>query len=182
VNFSDGEKLIAIMLADIMKANKIDGEVDPDFITEAVTSGHLWMLKWKYPGIYHEDDDDPEVVKETADILDMCRVLEGSINALDEAERNAIPEDDRAIFFGFDGNHEPHIGVARMFIEKLDLWQEFKDRPLNSHMSTLNHYRRLKERFDRSPRPLGGTLSLDQIRQIISGEPAEMAEADHGAA
>jgi uncharacterized protein len=159
MQFRDGEKLIVIMLADLLEAGKVKGEIDPDFVREAITSDHMWALRWKYPGIYHEGGDDPEEVKETADILDMCRIIEGSIAHLDEAERNTISEDDRKVFFGFDGNHEPHIGIARMFIEKLGRWEEFKGRALNAHMTTLPIYRRMKERYDRTSRASGGTLS-----------------------
>lgn len=166
MKLSDGEKLIAIMLADIMEANRTNGEVDPAFVKEAISSGHMWALKWKYPGIF-EEDDDPEVVQETADILDMCRVIEGSINQLDDAERDTIPEDDRAVFIGFDANNEDHYGVARMFLTKMDLWPEFADRPLNSHMHTLGYYHAKKARYDATPRAMGGNLTLAQITHIL---------------
>jgi hypothetical protein len=167
VKLSDGEKLIAIMLADIMEANGVDGEIDPDFVREAITSGHSWSLRWQYPGIFHGEEDTEEVVTETANILDMCRVLENSISNLSDEDRSTIPADDQKVFYGFDGNNEPHYGVARMFIEKMGRWEEFSSRGLNSHMPTLDRYRRMKEAFDRSPRAQGGGYGLTEVRAIL---------------
>jgi hypothetical protein len=38
VQLSDGEKLIALMLADIMQANEIRGEIDPAFVKEEIVA------------------------------------------------------------------------------------------------------------------------------------------------
>jgi hypothetical protein len=174
VKFSDGEKLIAIMLADIIEANGKSGEIEPDFVREAITSDHLWALRWKYPGIYHNGGNDPEVVEETAAIMTMCRVIENSINDLDPADREKIPERDRKVFVGFDGNHDDHYGVARMLIEHLDRFEEFKDRGFNSHSTVLPQYRRMMDDYKaaggagRSPLPLSEILSVLRIEEPAS--------------
>lgn len=168
MKFSDGEKLIALMLADIMEANDIKGEVDPNFVKEAITSGHLWALRWEYSGIFHGEEDEDEVVQETADILSMCSFLEYSINELDPAERDTIPKRDRIVFEGFDANNEPHYGVARMFIEEMGRWPEFKGRAINSHAQIVDRYRRMLERYKGNGGPKMGGLSVDEINGILS--------------
>lgn len=168
MKLSDGEKLIAIMLADIMDANKIRGEVDPDFIKEAITSGHLWALKWEYHGIFHGEDEDEPVVKETAEILDMCRVVEGSINQLSPEELEAIPEHDRKVFVGFDGNHDRHYGVARMFIQHLGRWEEFKDRGLNSHGPSLERYRAMLPVYEGVRKQSDIPFPLKDIQTVLA--------------
>ena len=165
MKLSDGEKLIAMMLADIMEANEIRGEFEPSFIKEAIASGHVWALKRKYSGIFHDYEPDPAVVEETGDILNLCRILENSIKNLDPRDQGEIPEVDRQVWIGFDANHDDHYGVARMQIEEMGLWIEFKDRPLNSHHEVLERYRNMRSRYEaegaRYPLP------LSSIKKII---------------
>jgi uncharacterized protein YfbU (UPF0304 family) len=168
MKLSDGEKLIAMMLADLLEAGGVDGEADPKFVREAITSGHLWSLNWKYPAIFHGEEDSPEEVQETADILTMCRIVEGSIAELSDAERDTIPENDRQVFYGFDGNNEPHYGIAVMFIENMGRWEEFEGRNLNSHMPTLNRYHRMKAVYDAAGGAGAHPLPLDTIQAILA--------------
>jgi uncharacterized protein YfbU (UPF0304 family) len=171
MEMSNGEKLIAIMLADIMQANGITGEVDPAFIKEAISGGHLWALEWQYSGLFHDEEPGDEVVQETADILSMCSFLEYSINELDATDRATIPEHDRTVFEGFDANNEPHYGVARMMIEEMGRWTEFKGRPINSHAQILHRYRQMLERYNGNGASKMGGLKLDEIVAILSPTP-----------
>lgn len=168
MKFSDGEKLIAYMLADLMKSLKVDSEIDLDLVQDAVAGDDLWALKWKYSSIFHSDGPSDEIVEETAQIMSMCRVLENSIAALSPEELAQIDENDRTVFEGFDGNHEPHFGVATTLITKLDRFSEWKDRYLNSHSYTLDRYREMKARYDEIKLPPGGRFSLSDIQKIIS--------------
>lgn len=167
MKLSSGERLILVMLADLLKATKANGEINPDLVLEAVTSGHFWALKWEYPGVFDSEDDSDEVVKETADILDMCRIVENSINDLEQSDRGTIPTTHRQLFFGFDANNEPHYGVARTLIETLGRWEEFKGRSLNSHYPVIDNYRDKLIVFKAAPRAAGGGLALDQIRKVL---------------
>jgi uncharacterized protein YfbU (UPF0304 family) len=177
VKFSDGEKLIAIMLADIIQANDLDSEVDPDFVKDAITSDHLWALRWEYSGIFHEAEDDPEMVRETADILTMCRVLENSIDELEPADLAKIPERERKVFVGFDGNHDDHFGVASMFIAKMGMWEEFKGRGLNSHRTILPRYRRMLAAYEAAGGAGRFPLPLAEIQAILRLEETSPATA-----
>lgn len=171
MKMSDGEKLIAVMLADLMKAVKVEGEIDPDFVIDTVAGNNLWALKDKYAGLFANEEADENVVDETYDILDMARVIESSIERLKDDEKAEIGEDERQVFIGFDGNHDPHIGVARMAIEKLHKWQEFADRPMNCHHTILPRYRRQLEVFEdirKNEERLGVWFTLDQIKRVLA--------------
>ncbi len=45
LRFSDGEKLITLMLCELYKHLKIDGEIDPAFVEAAFYHGHFWSLE-----------------------------------------------------------------------------------------------------------------------------------------
>lgn len=167
---SDGEKLIAFMLADIMKSQKVEGEIDPDFVTTAIAGDDLWALKWKYGGLFETEGPSDDIVDETAKIMTMCRVVENSINQLSPDERDKISERERTVFVGFDGNEEPHFGVASMFVEKLDRFTEWADRSMNSHHNTIEKYRSMKRVYDGLPRSTRGLLDLDGIKAVLAAE------------
>ncbi|MEM7690118.1 MAG: YfbU family protein [Pseudomonadota bacterium] len=171
MQMSDGEKLIAMMLADLMRAGKISGEIDPDFVIEAIAGDDLWALKDRYHGLFHNDGPSDDEVNETYDILEMARAVEFSIDRLSDEEKAEIEENDRQVFIGFDGNHDPHLGVPRMAIEKLNKWQEFSERPLNCHHTILPRYRRQIQVFEhikRTERRNGPWLSLNQIQRVLA--------------
>lgn len=168
MKLSDGEKLIAIMLADIMQANGIAGEVNPAFVKEAITSDNLWALKWEYSGLFHEEGPDSATIDETAEILTMCSFIEYSINELNPSDLANIPQNERLIFVGFDGNNDDHFGVGRMLIERMGRWPEFQDRDLNSHSQVIDRYRRMKAAYDANGGPIQGGLPLPAIQTILS--------------
>lgn len=168
MKLSDGEKLIAIMLADLLEANGINGEVDPAFVKEAITGGDLWALKWEYPGLFHGEEPSDAIVSETADLLSMCSVIEFSISQLDPTDLAEIPANERTVFVGFDGNHDDHFGVANMMIEHMGRWSEFHGRNLNSHGTVLTKYRRMKMAYEAVGGAVSSPLSLDNIQSILA--------------
>ena len=130
LDFSDGEKLIVGMLIDISRRLKGDeGQLDVSFIDKALCEGHHWALARKLG--FFEESDDPKVVEEVMDVLEMWARLEDSYpNQLQ--------------FPGFDGNNESgHLSIARFLIEDMDEWPQFKGRDLNSHRSTIHQHRAL---------------------------------------
>lgn len=176
MKLSDGEKLIIVMLADIHKALKIkNAEVDPQFVLDIVTSPHKWALRWKYSGIFNDDEEDDRLaVTETCDVLDMWTALEASYKHLSPADKKrveteAAPFGKKVKFPGFDGNNEPHHGIASTLIEKLGRWSNFDGRNLNSHSPTIDSARRMLSVF----KPLMGTgatlhqLDADQVIAIL---------------
>jgi len=70
MKFTDGEKLIILMMSEVYEKLGINGEIDPEFIKSAIFNDKLWGLRWKYSGIPFEEAEDPQIVKEVVDILD----------------------------------------------------------------------------------------------------------------
>jgi len=168
MQLTDGEKLIAIMLADLLAGQNIRGEIEAGFVKEAILSDKFWAFKWQYPGVFQDTDPDPELVTETVEILSMCSYLERLIQELSPGDLNEIPEEIRTVFKGFDANNDEHFGIASMLIETMGLWSEYREHPLNSHGSVLPHYRAMKEVYDGIGGPNSGGLSLDEIQAVLA--------------
>lgn len=167
MKLTDGEKLIAAMLADLMKSLKVKGEIDPDFVEHAIYHSDLWAVEWKYPGLFIDEEPSEEIVLETTKIMTMCRVVETSIADLEDDDKAEIPEEDRQVFIGFDGNEEPHHYVAKTLIEQLNRYKEFADRDLNSHHSTLDRYQAMLAAYN-DVKNDPGDFSLDDIKIILA--------------
>jgi uncharacterized protein len=140
------EKLTLLMLADLMKALKVESDLEPDFIRETVLRGQTWALGWQYPVLDVREEPAQGVVEEVGRIMSMWRVVEDSYAALDPAEQAKVRAsyfDTEPKFDGFDGNNEgDHFGVALFLVNHLERFQEFKGRDLNSHHPTLDRARR----------------------------------------
>lgn len=174
MKLSDGEKLIILMLTEIYGKLQVHGETDPDFLRSAIFNDHLWGIRWKYSGIPFEPADDPPVVREVVDILDMWAFIEHAYSKLDEEQklaltRNAAPFGENPRFYGFDGNNETeHMSVAMFLVNQLDRFQEFKGRSFNCHHPSLENHRRMLAIFE----PLRGTLvngplALEQLTSVL---------------
>ncbi len=177
VSFSDGEKLLAIMMRDVYRHFKIEGEVDADFISEVIYGGHYWAAKSKMGGLFTDYEDDTRDVHFVYDVLDMWRFIEYGYKKLskkdkDRVEKEAQPFGEHVKFIGFDGNNETsHMGIAQFLIEKMGLWSQFKGRELNSHCATLTGYRRMLEVFGPMRAKLvGAELDADQLIQILKAK------------
>lgn len=150
MELSEGEKLILIMLSEIYDNLKIKGEIDPKFVREAIYDESTWALAWKYPGIVGSvGESTPPVVKDVLDVLEMWELLEHSYNQLQAADKERVkteakPSGYDVRFRGFDGNHETeYMAAARVLIDDLDRFSLFKGRDLNSHMPSIENYRRM---------------------------------------
>jgi uncharacterized protein YfbU (UPF0304 family) len=177
MKLSDGEKLILLMLADVSKALKVKGEIDAAFIKKAVVNDDLWAIHWKYHGIPFAKEPDPIEVTQTCDILDMWSFVESSFSELSAADKKRVKVEAEPFgrdvkFHGFDGNHEHHTFIARVLIEDLDKWSEFKGRPLNAHMRTVDGYLRMCGVFEPMRASLVSRkgLTADQIIAILMAQ------------
>jgi len=190
VRLSAGEKLILLSLRDIAKHLKLkDGETDLDFIAESIFGGHSWGLKWKLSGVFHGHEDADETVSEVVDVLDMWSFLESGYENLSKKDKarvgtEAEPLGKHVKFSGFDGNNESeHIGVARFLIEQLDRFTCFKGRDLNSHMPSIDAYRRMSAVFEPMRRTLTGReLNADEIIAILKAWLHPSRRKDYGQA
>ncbi|EFA4192801.1 hypothetical protein C5926_002034 [Escherichia coli O96] len=174
MQLSDGEKLILMMLCDLYDKNKIEGEIDHTFVRDAIFENQTWALPWKFSGIPFKNTETPRVVKKVLDILDMWRVIEYSYSELTEEEKKKLKENvelfgKNPIFKGFDGNNETeYLAAADFVINKLDRFEEFKLRDLNSHTPSLATYERMMHVFNPLfHENLGEPLTLEQLTLVL---------------
>lgn len=175
VKFSDGEKLLALMMRDIYKhLNLVGGEIDPEFISEVICGGHFWAPRWEMQGLFHDHEDDPRDVRFVVNVLDMWSFVESAYAKLskkdkDRIEKEAEPFGKHVQFMGFDGNNEStYMSIARFLIEKMNRFSGFKGRELNSHMPTFGTYGRMLSVFEPMRAGLvGAELNATQMIAIL---------------
>ncbi|WP_086930580.1 YfbU family protein [Agarilytica rhodophyticola] len=174
MKITDGEKLILLMLSELYDTLDVDGEIEPDFIRSAIYSDKTWSIPWKYSGIPFENQETPGIVKEVLDILDMWSFIEysyGELNDEDRAyvEKEASPFGKDPKFRGFDGNNETdYMGTASFIVNQLDRFEEFKGRNFNSHLPSVDSYRRMLTVFNKMRNNFYlDSLSAEQLVQIL---------------
>jgi len=174
MKFTDGEKLIILMLSELHEKLDVNGEIDPDFVRSAIFNEKLWGLRWKYPGIPFEESEDPEIVKEVVDILDMWSFIEHSYQGLSDEDKIMLEKDAKPFgkdpkFHGFDGNKETeYMGTAMFIVNDLDRFEEFKGRSFNSGCPSIDAYRRMLDIFVPLRRKLSfEPLAVDKLTSIL---------------
>jgi len=177
VKFSDGEKLLLMMMRDVYRHLKIKGEVDAEFVSDVIYGGHYWAAKWQMGGLFTDYEDDARDVHFVTNVLDMWRFIERAYKKLskkdkDRVEKEAEPFGRDVKFRGFDGNYETsHMGIARFLIDKMGRWSQFKGRELNTHFPTLATYSRMLAVFEPMRSGLVGTeLDADQLIRILKAQ------------
>lgn len=177
VRFSDGEKLLAIMLRDILKHLKISGEIDVDFVADVIYGGHYWAPMREMQGLFHSHEDDPRAVRFVVDVLEMWDFVESGYESLpkkdkERVEKEAEPFGKHVRFTGFDGNNElSHMGIARFMVEKMNHFSRFKGRDLNFHMPTLATHGRMLAVFGPMRAGLvGHGLNAGQLIKILQAK------------
>lgn len=148
MEFSNAEKLIVAMLAEIHAALEIKDGLNPDLIQGAVASGYTWALHWQYPGLFQGQEETPEEVLAVAAVLDMWERIERSFaaypaDAREELARLSPSFGSDVRFPGFDGNGEDEYSIANILINQLGRWSAFKGRDLNSHCPMSEGYGRM---------------------------------------
>ena len=174
---STGEKIIISMLKDISSTVKANTDIDPDFVMDAISNGHMWALRWEYPGIFESEPVSEKIVHEVVDILDMWSIIYYSYELLKDEEKTYIKDNceyikEKPTFRGFDATNETiHYSVAYFLINKINKFVELKNNSLNSHMYMLSIYRKMLNIFLPIRNKLyGGNLSKEQIVKIVSAQ------------
>lgn len=175
VRFSDGEKVLMLMMRDVFKSLKIkDPDSDPDFLAEVIYGGHYWAPKWDMQGAFHDHVDNPRDVSHVVDVLDMWSFIEEAYEKFSAEQKAAVAEQVGPLgkhveFTGFDGNNESsQMGIARFLVNKMDRFTRFKGRDLNSHHPTFNRYSRMVALFEPMRAALiGHGLSAQQIVTLL---------------
>lgn len=170
MKLTDGERLLAFMLADLMEGLKIQGELDPSLVKTLICHGDEWAIKRKYQGLFPDSETDPSIISETTDILWMWGIIEHAISNLTGAEAAEAAGWLHRQFTGFDANNDEHYGVAQTLVERLDEFTDFKGRALNSHSQTsLPRYRKMYAKFDEFlSQTHGGKLTMDMLRELCA--------------
>lgn len=166
MQMTNAEKLIAVMLSDIMEHLEINGEIEPEFVKEAIFNDHLWGLEWRYQGLFADNTEPtPENVNFVVDVLDMWSFIERGYAELSKADKARVDDEVRygvSQFEGFDGNHETeYMSIARFLVEKLNRFSEFKGRAFNSHMPSIGRYQQMLAKFEPIREELGAPRELN---------------------
>lgn len=104
-----------------------------------------------------------------------CKRLQPADKA--HVEKEAEPFGSHVRFRGFDGNNETeYMGAAEFLVNDLERFSTFKGRDLNSHLPSLDTYKRMLAVY----RPLRnshdfGPLNAEQIIKILK----EQAHPEH---
>ena len=174
-HLSDGEKLIATMLSELIEKLGVEVETDTALVRKVILGGHYWALGWEMPGIFHGHVDKQTRVRFVVDVLDMWSFIEEAYETLtpDEKERlarEADPFGAHVLFRGFDGNNEGELlSIARFLADDLDRFSRFRSRSLNSHSPTVDGHRRMVAAFEPIRRTLiGRRLSVDELITVLN--------------
>jgi uncharacterized protein len=168
MKMSDGERLITVMLAEVMEYLKLDQEIDPAFVKKMVIGNEAWALKWRYHGLFSgEEPASDALVNETSKLLSMWSWIEHSVRELPPSDQAELAAKYRTQFSGFDGNNEDHHGVAFTLVKDLGRFDEFADRELNSHGMRVPKYRQMKVVFDRATDNGYEPLSKEALIEIF---------------
>lgn len=170
--FTDSERLIVLMLSEVMEAMGLTDELDPALIRKLVVNRHDWAIKHRYPGIFDGNEAADPIVKETIDILWMWGIIEHSISQLVGRDHTEASGWRLCRFNGFDGNHDDHFHVANTLIYDLKMFDDFKDRDLNSHsQASLPRYRRMYAKFgEYVGKSEASPLSIEALRDIFGNQ------------
>lgn len=141
MRMTNAEKLLGIMLAEIMQKVGVTGEVDPMLIKRLITSDSTWAIDWAYSGISGDHaDPQPAYVDEASEIMAMWNIIEAAVRNRGGFATVGLKADPK--FVGFDGNNETdYFGVALTLVNDLDRFSDFKGRSLNSHSRSLPQHR-----------------------------------------
>jgi hypothetical protein len=181
-HLSDGEKLITVMLADVIKGLKLKTDTDVQLVEKVIYGGHYWALGWDMPGIFHGHADKKSRVTFVVDVLDMWTFMEEAFEVLSEEDRKRLaaeagPYGEHVQFPGFDGNYEgEHYSIARFLVDDMNRFSRFKDpkRDLNSHHPTLETYGQMLRVFEPIRRTLvGRRMSVEELAAVLNGRRAQ---------
>lgn len=181
VHFTDGEKALIGMFADLFEHLKIKetSNSDPAALMKAIYGGHYWGPKWEMVGLFNEHTDRYENVLFVGEVLEMWWQIELGYSKLSvkdkkRLEAEADPFGKHVRFPGFDGNNETeHMSIARYFVRELGRWADFKAHDMNSHSPMIPVYKRMLSEFTPVRKSLGNrVLAVDDLIVILSAMKA----------
>ena len=181
VTFSDGEKLILMMLKDLHGHLGINmSDIDPEFVSEAISGGHYWAFKEKYPDLFRNHVESRHIVSEVLDVLDMWSFIEEGYAKLSDKDKERValeggPFGEHVKFQGFNGNWETeYCGMVRFLTGVMEQFTDFKGRRFHTVGPNMPGYRRMLAVFKPiRPTFAGIRLSASQIIDLLMAERNE---------
>lgn len=174
-HFSDGEKLITLMVADLLKGLNIKTDTNLPLVEKAILGGHYWALGWEMPGVYHGHNDKESRVSFVVDVLDMWSFIEEAYELLDDKNKERLAKEAEPFgthvkFWGFDGNNETeYMSIAMFLVRDLDRFTRFKNHDFNSHWPTLVGYGRMYRAFKPIRTTLiGRRMTVDELAVVLN--------------
>lgn len=183
MDLRNSEKLILLMLSDIHQHFKINGEIDAKLIKAAIFSDNTWGLEYAMSGLFDSRESTPKEVKEVWNILEMWSRIESSYQQLSPENKAKVKEEApfHAIEFnGFDGNNESeYMNIASFIIKDLQRYDEFSKRDINSHISSIDGYRKMLAVFE----PIKSLyaepfLSAEEISKVLGARAYRQSRED----
>lgn len=183
-HLSDGEKLIAMILAEFIEKSGVGVDNDVSLVQKAIVGGHYWALGWEMPHIFHGQADKQRRVGFVVDVLDMWRFLEEDYDRFSEEEKSElagkIAPYKTVRFSGFDGNEEGECySIALFLVRDLKRFSRFgeEQRSLNSHCNMVENYRNMLQVFEpiRKTLDFGRRMTVEQMAEIISARRTDGA-------
>ena len=137
-------------------------------ILNALTKDESYAIKAEiaergYEGLYDDlfesifDGVSVDVCEETGAILHMYGVINNSYASLSDEDKKLINLN-KIKFEGFDGNNDDHYGYMSFLVKRMELWDEYQGKSLNSHTrSSIGKYRKMLQVYNN----LGGDSHYD---------------------
>lgn len=174
MNFTNEQKLMCAMLAEIHLAVGCKGGVDSKLVSEALWNDNTWAIPWSHPFLLDQVES-PEHVRHVVDVLDMWSFIETGYHALSNPEKDGLKSVfpwGEPKFSGFDGNNESRqLSAASFLIEQLGRFTHFKGRELDSHSPTIERDRRMLSVFLPIRAELGQRdhprLNMQDLEQVL---------------
>lgn len=174
MQFTDEQRLIVMMLADIQKHLDVRGEFNPEFISKVTAWKEEFAIAWQHNVLFSADDT-PESFRFVISVLDMWSFIERAYESLSADEKSQLEKRVKYYgknpkFAGFDGNNETDLmSHCRLIVEDLSLFSEFKGRDFNSHVPMEGRYRQMLGVFEPIRRVLERrNLNVDELEAVLS--------------
>jgi len=175
MQFTDEQRLIVIMLAEVQKALSVKGRFNPDFVKAVASDHHEFAIAFEHQEVFTAGSE-PADFSFVRDVLEMWSDLEESVQSLDEYGRSIVDAQlgatsSRAKFDGFDGNQEfTLIEYARLLIKDMRKFEEFDGRALNSHSPRRGRYSAMLREFAEIQDEIAGEREMNpgEIGRIMS--------------
>ncbi|HDX8591152.1 TPA: YfbU family protein [Aeromonas dhakensis] len=153
MNFSPEQRLIVSLLCDIHQKLEIADSFDSQLISDAINTRNDWAIGMLYGDSLGDTSGLGEECLFVCNVLNMSECIETSFAQMDAAQqtetRRLTDFNPERVFFGFDGNNETHLmSIARFLVTRMDKFTHFTGREFNSHMPSVDAYKRMLGAFN----------------------------------